>query len=209
MPTLGWEYTTGFQRITHADLHYTPGGMRLASRSVLVFPAGMPPSLVWARHASSNGIRIVGASSRLHDPAQANYTEWTSLPWVGDADFSSALCRCLVEKQIDTVFTPHPVIWRKLRELLPRVAPNTGLEPGKPWAAELADYSAYREIAARFNRDPLDAGSGDAKTRMPAIKLAALVHAFQLVPGQCDDAKLEALAAIFRRMPRGDLVEIG
>ena len=32
---------------------------------------------------------------------------------------------------------------------------------------------------------------------------------FQSVPGQCDYPKLEALAAIFRWMPPGDIVEIG
>jgi methyltransferase family protein len=189
--------------------HYTPGGMHLDSRSALVFPAGMPPSLVWARHACGNGIRIVGASSLPHDPARANYAEWASLPWIGDVDFSSALSRCLTEKRIDTVFTPHPVVWSKLRELLPKVAPGTRLEPEQPWAAELGDYRAYREIAARFDRDPLQAGSGDPAPAMPVVKLAALVRSFQLVPGECDDAKLEALAAIFRRMPCGDLVEIG
>jgi Methyltransferase domain len=181
----------------------------VASRSVLVFPAGMPPALMWARHATENGVRIVGASSLVLDPARNNYLEWISLPWIGDADFSDALGRCLAEKRIDAVFTPHPVVWSMLRELLPKLAPNTRLEPVQPWATELADYRAYREIAERFEREPLEAGSGDPEPRMPLVKLAALVRAFQLVPGQCDDAKLEALVAIFRRMPPGDVVEIG
>ncbi len=181
----------------------------MRSRSALVFPAGMPTSLVWARHASGNGIRIVGASSLPHDPARANYPEWASLPWLGDADFPDALRRCLIEKHIDTVFTSHPVVWFRLRELLPKIAPDARLEPEQPWAAELSDYREYRVIAARLKRDPLEVGSGDSAPRMPLIKLAALVRLFQLVPGQCDDAKLEALVAIFRRMPPGDLVEIG
>ena len=190
-------------------MHYTRGGIGLGSRSALVFPAGMPPSLVWARHAGGNGVRIVGASSVPHDPARASYTEWATLPWIGDSDFSSALCCCLTEKRIDTIFTPHPVVWSTLRELLPKVAPGTRLEPEQPWAAERGDYRAYREIAARFNRDPLQAGSGGVAPSLPLVKLAALVRSFQLVPGECDDAKLEAMIAIFRRMPPGDLVEIG
>jgi hypothetical protein len=182
----------------------------LASRSVLVFPAGMPNALTWARHAAKDGIRIVGASSLAHDPARHNYPEWISLPWIGEGGFSTALSRALAEHRIDAVFTSHPVVWSVLRELLPKASPDVGLEPVEPWTSELADYRAYRETARRFASDPLMlVASGDPAPPMSLPKLAALVRMFQLTPGQCDDAKLEALAAIFAHMPRGDIVEIG
>jgi hypothetical protein len=178
--------------------------------SVLVFPAGMPDALTWARHASNTGVRIVGASSLEHDPAWQSYPEWTSLPWIGDCGFSTALSQCLTERRIDTVFTPHAVVWSVLRELLPRVSPEVSLEPAEPWAADLADYRAYRDVAARFTLTGLSlAAGGDPAACMPASKLAALVRMFQLAPGQCDDTKLEGLVAIFRHMPAGDIVEIG
>jgi hypothetical protein len=178
--------------------------------SVLVFPAGMPDALTWARHASNTGVRIVGASSLEHDPARQSYPEWASLPWIGDCGFSTALSRCLTERRIDTVFTPHAVVWSVLRELLPRVSPEVSLEPAEPWAADLGDYRAYRDVAARFTLPGLAlASSGDPAARMSPPKLAALVRMFQLSPGQCDDTKLEGLVAIFRYMPAGDIVEIG
>jgi hypothetical protein len=152
----------------------------------------------------------VGASSLPHDPARRNYSEWTSLPWIGDGEFSNALGRCLIEKRIDTVFTAHAVVWSVLRELLPKVSPNVGLEPVKPWAAELADYRAYRDVAARFFSHPLAlAARGDGAPRMSISKLAALIRMVQSTPGQCDDTKLEVLIEIFRHMPPGDIVEIG
>jgi hypothetical protein len=182
----------------------------VGSHSVLVFPAGLPGALTWARHASNSGVRIVGASSLVHDPARHNYREWTSLPWIGDGDFPSSLIRCLAEHRIDTVFTPHPVVWSVLRELLRKLSPDVRLEPAEPWAAELADYRAYRDVAARFASHPLQLAASDAAApRMSSPKLAALVRMFQSTPGQCDDAKLEALVAIFARMPPGDVVEIG
>jgi hypothetical protein len=181
----------------------------LESRSVLVFPAGMPSSVIWARHASESGIRVVGASSLAHDPARPNYSEWIVLPWIGDSHFADALNHCVREQNIDTVFTEHPVVWRMLRDLLPKMARKIRLEE-QPWAAELSDYRGYRAIAARFYREPLAlAAAGCPAPPMPLPQLAALVRLFQLVPGQCDHPKLEALAAIFRWMPPGDIVEIG
>src|SRR5271155_3866461 len=190
--------------------HQTSGGARVDSQSVLVFPGGMPASVMWARHASESGIRVVGASSLTHDPARPNYSEWISLPWIGDADFADALNCCVREQNIDAVFTAHPVVWQTLRELLPKMARKVRLEAEQPWATELSDYRGYRDIAARFHREPLQlAASGRPEPPMPLTRLAALIRLFQLVPGQCDHVKLEALAAIFRWMPPGDIVEIG
>jgi len=165
---------------------------------------------MWARRASAAGIRVVGASSLPYDSARGSYPEWISLPWIGDGDFSSALGHCLADKRIDSVFTTHPVVWSTLRELLPKIAQNVRLESEQPWAAELAEYREYRNIAGRFSRQPLDlAASGSIAPPMSALQLAALVRTFELVPGQCDYQKIEALLTIFRRMPRGDIVEIG
>ena len=182
----------------------------MGSRSVLVFPAGMPSSLAWARRASEFGIRVVGASSLDHDPARPNYSEWAFLPWIGDTDFANALNCCLRDRGIDSVFTAHPVVWWKLRELLPKIERTVRLESRQPWAAELTDYRGYRDIAASFHREPLElAASGCPASPMPRAQVAAVVRLFHLVPGQCDYVKLEALAAIFRWMPPGDIVEIG
>ena len=152
----------------------------------------------------------MGASSLANDPARGDFTEWTSLPWIGEGHFLTALGRCLTEQRIDTVFTAHPVVWSMLRELLPTVSSTVTLEPVQPWAAELADYRAYRDIAARFvSRQLTLAASGEPAPLMSQLKLAALARLFQSTPGECDDTKLEALVAIFRCMPRGDIVEIG
>lgn len=189
------------------------------SRSVLVFPAGIAPALAWVRQATRDGLRIVGASSLSPDPAQTNYREWTWLPRIGDADFRSALSRCLTDKRIDSVFTPDPAAWIKLAELLPKVAPHVRLEAGQADDPDLDEYRAYRDIAAGFDLDrfrlPDSAKPSSAReskevaAAMSAVQAAALVREFQRVPGRCDIGKLEAIIAIFRAMPRGDLIEIG
>jgi hypothetical protein len=170
----------------------------------------MPAALAWARHALSNGMHVVGASSLSHDPARPYYSDWTPLPWIGDADFPAALRNCIEDQRIGTVFTPHPVVWSALRQILPELAPQTRLQPERLWADELSEYRSYREFADRFHQQPLIvSGFEQAAAMLAPVQLAALVRMFQQVPGQCDLLKLEALAAIFRQTPLGDIVEIG
>jgi hypothetical protein len=182
----------------------------VTDRATLVFPAGMPSALAWARQALMAGARLVGASSLVNDPAQDQYPEWTSLPWISDPGFAASLGRCLTEMRLETVFTAHPIVAARLRELLPETAPNVRLKSENAWSGHSADYNVYRRIAARFDREPLELSvSGVAKPRLTLLQFAALVRLFQLTPGQCGSQKLEALAAVFRFLPAGDLVEIG
>ncbi len=184
--------------------------MRAVDKSTLVFPAGMPAALTWARRALLSGARLVGASSLPNDPSRDQYPEWTCLPWIGDPDFDASLVRCLNEMRVETVFTAHTVVSAKLRKLLPEMAPNVRLESQNAWSEAFADYGLYREVAARFDLQPLKlAAPGVAKARLTPLQSAALVRLFQLTPGQCGYQKLEALAAVFRFLPPGDLVEIG
>ncbi len=179
------------------------------AQSVLVFPAGMPDSLKWALQASAMGIRVVGASSLPFDPARDRYSEWTFLPWIRDPEFGEALGRCLKEKHIDAVYTSHPVVWPLLRDLLPKVAGHTRLESEKPWDSDFMNYRGYWSKARTFLERPLEIAAPVCAPPLPLVQLASLIRMFQLVPGQSDFDKLEALLAVFRRMPPGDLVEVG
>ena len=182
----------------------------MTDKSILVFPAGMPSALAWARRAQMSGSRVVGASSLQNDPARDQYREWASLPWIGDGDFAASLGRCVTALGVRTVFTTHPVVSAKLREVLPLAAPGVQLETERAWDADFADYGLYREIAERFHQQPFElTAAGSAKPPLSTLQLSALVRLFQLTPGQCGYQKLEALAALFRYLPAGDLVEIG
>jgi cephalosporin hydroxylase len=152
----------------------------------------------------------VGASSVRHDPSRAQYDEWAELPWVGEAGFPEALGRVIATLSIETVFTSHPVVSARMRSVLPSVAPGVDLASADPWAADLADYRLYREIAAQWRIDPLlIAAQGQPAPRLTELQMAGLIRSFYTVPGECDHQKLEALAEIFRYLPAGDLVEIG
>ena len=184
--------------------------MRAVDKSALVFPAGMPAALTWARRALVSGTRLVGASSLPNDPSRDQYPEWTCLPWIGDPDFDASLVRCLKEMGVETIFTAHTVVSAKLRKLLPEMAPNVRLESQNAWSEAFADYELYRDVAAGFDFQPLElAAPAVAKARLTPLQSAALVRLFELTPGQCGYQKLEALAAVFRFLPAGDLVEIG
>ena len=58
--------------------------------AVLVFPAGMPEGLAFRDRAKAAGLRVVGASSVDHDPAEQAYETWEHLPYVNDPDFDDA-----------------------------------------------------------------------------------------------------------------------
>jgi hypothetical protein len=75
------------------------------------------------------GMCVVGASSLAEDEARSHYSEWQFLPWIGDADFAPSLGRCVAGGRFDLVYTSHPVVWSVLRELLPKLAPLSALNP--------------------------------------------------------------------------------
>lgn len=165
---------------------------------------------MWARRASSSGVRIIGSSSVPNDPAQGDYAEWVTLPWLGDGDFPNALRRILCDRRIDAVFTTHAVVWHKLKELLPKMGIDVHLEGEQHWSSYLTAYREYRTVAELFEREPLEiAASSQCAPPLSRLQMTALVRQFQMTPGQCDYRKLQGLVEAVRRAPEGDIIEVG
>ena len=189
--------------------HQVKRGAPLDSRSVLVFPAGMPSSLMWARHATESGLRVVGASSLAHDPGayQVRRVDIASLDRRLQFRSRTQLLRAGAEYRRG-IHRASGGVAHAARTVAEDDAkgPIGGATVGCR-AIGLPGLSRHR---SSFRRAPLElAAAGSPEPLMLLPQLAALVRMFQLVPGQCDHPKLEALIAIFRWMPAGDIVEIG
>lgn len=180
------------------------------SRRILVFPAGMPRSLAYLESSVESDDVIIGASSLLHDPARARYSQWCYLPYVTSPEFDDALRKTIEELSIDGVYTPNLVVWNYLSQRLAMIYPAAPLINSAPMDAELAPYRQ----AIKFGKDmldaPMDLGAvGSQKPSVGILQLASLFHHAELIPGMCDHEKIRALCEIFRYSLKGDVVEIG
>ena len=100
-----------------------------------------PESVWWARHRLRTTRRV------------RSYSEWTSLPWIGDAGFADALNCCVREQRIDTVFTAAS---GGLADAAGAAAENGaqspaggGASPGQPSWRTIADITTLRQVPCR------------------------------------------------------------
>jgi len=64
--------------------------------------------------------------------------------------------------------------------------------------------------AKRVLENPLQITSNSSTTKAPSlIDLSAIYRIVDTVPGMCDHDKMDALCAVLRCAPTGDIVEIG
>ncbi|APX11955.1 class I SAM-dependent methyltransferase [Tateyamaria omphalii] len=175
----------------------------------LVFPAGMPHSLAYAKQAERDGRAVVGASSLNHDPAKPQYGAWAFLPYVTDPDFLTSLQGVVEAHSVSSIYTPNAVVWEMLEAALPRVLPDVSLVNSHPMR-ELEDtYKASNTFAQSLSDVDAPLFVPHARDLPPVFKLAAVYHHLEAIPGMCDHDKTRALFSIFQSAPRGDVVEIG
>ena len=180
------------------------------NRKVLVFPGGMPRSLDFSQQCEREGKRVVGSSSIVDDPFKSRYPEWVFLPYVVDPTFAAALRLVLSEKNIGGIYTPNPVVWAYLKELL--AASDLGVEllNESPISAELLPYREARVFAQALLARPASFDTEqEAKPHLAVREIASLFRHAQTIPGMCDHEKIRALCEVSRYSPPGDIVEIG
>jgi len=181
-----------------------------SAKPILIFPAGMPRSLDYLHKCQREGVSVIGASSLNYDVASAQYPTWVQLPYVNQPDFDDALRRAIREFGVGGVYSPHPVVWNHLHELLGRLAPGVDLLNDSPVDEALACYRDARSRARKVLEHPLPLASRRALRPAPSeIELAALFRHADTIPGMCDNQKACALHEIARHAVRGDIVEIG
>ncbi len=180
------------------------------AKPVLIFPAGMPRSLAYLEHALAEGRSVIGSSSLGHDPARGCYPEWVHLPYVGDAGFDEALRKAMRDFDIESIFTPNPVVWDYLNRRLADSFPGLKLVNPSPVADEMAPYRKAIQFGMTAHAQPLElAISATEKSPMSVLETASMFLHAESIPGMCDHEKMRALSEVFRSAPAGDVVEIG
>lgn len=180
------------------------------TRSILVFPAGMPRSLEFLRKSLGEGRAIIGASSLTLDPSQEKYPAWLTLPYITEPGFNEELKRAISRYDIGGIYTPNLVAWDYLNRTLQEIAPEVSLVNESPAAMELNGYRTAVKYSQQLIETQLPLASCTrAKEAAAKIELAALFRHADIIPGMCDHEKFCVLCEIARHSPRGDIVEIG
>jgi len=176
--------------------------------AVLVFPAGMPDGLAFRDRARALGLRVVGASSLDHDPAEPGYEAWEHLPYVNDPGFDAAFAQVLRKHGVSAVHAPHFIVWKHLAERLGQIAPGAKLTGGQ---TPQDNERAYRELTARLAalKTPCFWPAFPGKPALTTLERAGLVRLVHGIPGMCGEAKMLAVIEAMRHAPAGDVVEIG
>jgi hypothetical protein len=176
--------------------------------AVLVFPAGMPEGLAYRDKAKAMGLRVVGASSLDHDPAEPAYETWEHLPYVNDPTFDDALAAVVKRHEVGEVHAPHYIVWKHLAERLGQIAPGARLIGG---SQPQDNERAYRDLCSRLAaiRPPCFWPALPGKPRLSELERAGLARLVDAIPGMCGEEKMVAVMEAMRHAPAGDVVEIG
>jgi hypothetical protein len=179
-------------------------------KATLIFPAGTPRALEFLGSCLRDQRKVIGASSLSYDPSRLQYPEWTTLPYINQDNFTSALDIAIRNLNIGSIYSSHPVVWDYLNRTLAQIAPRVVLINASPANAELESYRSASQKAHALLTTPLPLNAvQDAKPNLSELEVAAFYYHSDAIPGMCDHEKLRALYEIARCCPEGDLVEVG
>lgn len=185
---------------------------------LLVFPLDIDRARETVDFARTLALDVVGASSVMPvaEAQQFGIAAFHRLPFITDATFESEFLALLRLEQITHVYTPHGVVWTHLLQRQQADPSHYAFHlcQPSPYEEDWLRLAPSREWASRVLADNFV----DALPTSPGVvtgqklkhgQLVSLHRQFVGIPGQCDDAKLLALAHLARLLPKGDLVEVG
>jgi len=175
--------------------------------TTLVFPSALEESARYADAARESGMRIIGASSLESDPNAGRFDHWEKLPFIGDANFFTALGRLVAEQRIDSLYTPHAPSFHLFQQRLADTVPGLKLLGEGPFQRQMQRVRAQLDAAAAAS-SAVDAFAGRAHA-IPLPLLAGLLAQADQLYGECSRQKILALSAVVPAAPPGDVVEIG
>ena len=184
------------------------------THKILIFPLDIDHADVFIRTAQALGLETVGASSAMSHKGDKAVDHFTRLPFITDPSFDAALKNILLEYGVTTVYAPHQGVWRHLETLLvsqPESFQFTLCQPD-PLLAIQQRFLLHDVWAAAVSSDhelPTTATETDLYPPLSPARYAALHRQFLNTPGDSDIGKLRALCDIARRLPQGDLMEVG
>jgi hypothetical protein len=180
------------------------------TKTVLIFPGGMPLSLEFLKKCQRDNRPVVGASSLGHDPARPQYPAWAHLPYITEPKFVEALRDVVATHNVGEIFTPNIVVWNQLSQTLKDMAPGVTLANISPVDEALEPYRKALSTAQKFMAEAYLLETENPPREWPSkIEMASLLRYAEVIPGMCDGFKLRALIEIARHSVCGDVVEIG
>jgi cephalosporin hydroxylase len=180
-------------------------------KTVLIFPSGMAKSLEKLEQLQSQGVRIIGASSVPSELARSRYPHWEYLPYISEPDFNQHLVALIAQYEIDEIFTPNLVAWNYFSEHLAKLAAHVKLMNASPHDEILQPFrSALKKAEQSLDfMDTLGVLDKSETASVSKLQMASLHRYIEVIPGMCDDDKLQALITIAANTVPGDIVEIG
>lgn len=183
-------------------------------QTILIFPLDIDHADVFIQATQALGLTTVGASSAMSHKGEKAVDHFTRLPFITNPAFDAALQQALQEYGVTTIYAPHQGVWRHLEALLasqpesfqfslcqpdPLLAIQQRFRSHDVWAAAISSDQALPEAATETILHP----------PLSPARYAALHRQFLNTPGDSDLEKLHALCDIVRRLPQGDLLEVG
>ncbi len=179
-------------------------------KPILIFPAGMSRSLEYLKKCNSEEVPVLGSSSLAYDVSKEEYSLWCYLPYITDPAFNEALSVAILEFNVGGIYTPNFAVWNYLNRTLKDINLNVTLVNDWPVNDELSGYRAAIVNAKQVLEHPLSIASKlHANSPVSQLEIATLFRHGNVIPGMCDNEKLNALCDIIRYSPQGDVVEIG
>ncbi|MDD3676282.1 class I SAM-dependent methyltransferase [Thauera propionica] len=179
--------------------------------TLLVFPINVDSAIPITRTAKMLGFRIIGASSVLPHSQLPELDTCIHLPFITESTFNRSFATALRQHRVTYVLAPHHGVWSHL-ETLSQTFPFI-LCGEHPFEQNWNNFQASREWGVNMHRDvfaSLVAPAGSqAAWPLSMAEYASIHRGFLRIPGESDVEKLEALCAIARLVPPGDVVEIG
>ncbi|MCO4099394.1 MAG: class I SAM-dependent methyltransferase [Gemmatimonas sp.] len=186
----------------------------VAGQTLLVFPVDVDSVTPIVRTAAMLGVRVVAASSVTPLRPVDGCDECIYLPYISDDGFDEALRRAMRAHNVTQLVTMHVGVWAhfaRLAETDGEVrAAFRGTHPvQQQWQVFAPSLSWARRQQADDIATGLTVPGGHVAPPLSVAEYASLHRGFHRTYGQCDVAKLEALCAILRVTPPGEVVELG
>lgn len=182
--------------------------------TLLVFPIDVDSSMPVVRHARMLGMRVIGASSVTPLRSVEAVDDCIALPYISDAGFDDALRMALRTHAVTHLVTMHVGVWAHFARLSESDAQIRQVFRGAhPTQQQWHVFSPSQRWASQQHHDNLaeylPRSGGTAAPPLSIAEYSSLHRGFLRTYGQCDVAKLEALCALARVAPPGDIVELG
>ncbi|OFJ46647.1 hypothetical protein BA896_020395 [Janthinobacterium lividum] len=96
----------------------------------------------------------------------------------------------IAQRGIAGIYTPNPVVWSYLNDVLKKLRPAIPLINASPVHDEMSGYRSAMAHARKTLATPLPIASAvDTKPALPELQLATLFRHANVIPGMCDDEK--------------------